>query len=165
MFVYSTTLLFSVEFILFSIMLSHYKYIPNGNFEINNEGLTWEKKLHPWNEINKIQVYYRGDNFWKPFLSRYTRYNNLSLHISDGMNEKMLEKIVVNDNESIYLKSRNENEKHIFCSIEEIAMSKGVLIENVDTDFSYNLFGRENNYYEEIGKFPFFWKKNSHYKG
>jgi len=162
LFIYLTMVLFLLEMYCFSIILSRFRYVPSGSFIINNEGLTWNMKFHPWHEIFQVSLYYRGDKFWKPFFRGYLRYYRLSWHASDGMNEKMIDKIVINEKETIYLKIRNEKEKIMFHSIKEIVQSKGISIQNMDTDFSYSLFGKTYKFYEEIGRiFPQIRKKKS----
>lgn len=164
MFFYSTVVLLQVEGLILSYQIAKFRYIPNGKFIINNDELCWEKKVHLWSEITHISFYYRGDKFWKSrfFLRSYFRYHRLFWHLAEGMNEKMLDKIVINKTETIYFKIRNETEKEFFFKIKEIAISKGVIVNNIDTDFNYlsylrlgSLYRTERNYYEEIGKiFP-----------
>ncbi len=143
---YLAFIVFIIQVFVLISLLSKFRYIPNGRLSFNSLEIVYGNQKYKWKDIKTINFYYRGDLLWESkvpifkLLKPYNRYNNLHWNMIKGMDEKMLDKIQVNE-EDIYVKIRNVQEKEYFFMLNRIAKEKGVIVDDKVTDFSYSLFG------------------------
>jgi hypothetical protein len=148
---YLTFAIFLVEMQLITIFVSRLRYVPYGQINFDDRGVSSENSSFnldlSWNKINSVKFYYRGDKFWKlklfgiTFIHGKRRYRNLNWIAVKGMNEKVIDRIDINGN-PLYVKIRNETEKNIFHQFIAISNSKLDDVQIMETDFSHKLFGR-----------------------
>ncbi len=128
-------------------LFAKYRYVPAGLFTFTKDYYEYNGTKKRWTEVRTMDIYYRGDLLWFSkfgFFQWYkarSRYSNLNYVAVKGYNEKLVDKIVI-DEQPIYFKIRNKTEKDAFFKIKEFAETSNVRTTENKTDFSYTLFGR-----------------------
>lgn len=130
---FMTFLFFIIELFFFQRLFSKLRYVPNGSFKYDENGISIvgsrTNYTINWNQIVNLKIYYRGDHFWKIRIFKYTiytkgsRYSNLKWNFVRKLDEQMLDCIDIN-NERFYIKIRNENEKQILMNLFTLAKEK-----------------------------------------
>jgi len=149
---FMTFVIFIIEVQLLKVIFSKFRYVPDGQLNFNESGISKDKSLdkfnYNWREIKEIKFYYRGDRFWRLKLGSLTinrgrrRYHNLHWLGKKGLDEKTIDRIDLND-KIIYVKIRNQNEKDIFHQLISLSKKKECDVKIMETDFTTKIFGKK----------------------
>jgi hypothetical protein len=144
-------LVFYIQMYVVTIILSRFRYIPNGRLKFDQHGIYSERSSqsfrYRWSDITDLKFYYRGDRFWKVRLGRLTfskgnrRYYNLHWSLRKDLDERFVDRIDINGH-VVHVKIRNEKEKNLFFRLVSLSEKKGCHVEIMSTDFTTKLFGR-----------------------
>ena len=149
---FMTFVIFIIEMQLLKVIFSKFRYVPDGQLNFNENGISKDKSSdnfnYNWEIINEIKFYYRGDRFWRLKLGNLIinrgrrRYHNLHWFGKKGLDERIIDRIDLND-KIIYVKIRNQNEKDIFHQLVFLSKKKECNVKIMETDFTTKIFGKK----------------------
>lgn len=142
-------ILFFFSLRLLSILISKFRFKPNGQLTFSLTGIAIRENDSfynlNWEKVKNIKLEYAGDRFWKSRiglhqkLKGYNRYHSTQWY-GKKKDHMILDRITIND-KLYFVKIRNLKEKESFYKLKDISEKKDINIELVETDNSANIFG------------------------